>query len=62
MVDWLPALAAAGKCILIVGVSIFVITVIALAIYAVRNGEPRETDVAPDIQPSDRMPRRGDGR
>jgi hypothetical protein len=51
MADWLPALAAAGKWVLGVAVSVFVLTMMALVIYVLRKGEPSGTDVAPTIQP-----------
>lgn len=51
MVDWQPAFAVAGKWILVVAVGIFVMTMIALLIYALRKGEAGGTDVAPNIQP-----------
>jgi hypothetical protein len=51
MVDWLGALAVAGKWILFAAVGIFVTTMIPLLIYALRKGEGGGTDVAPAIQP-----------
>lgn len=46
---WLEAIAAAGIWVLLTAIGIFVPTMLALAIYALRKGEPGDTDVVPSM-------------
>lgn len=49
--SWLAAIAAAGQWVLLTAIGIFVSTMIALVIYAIRRGEPGDLDVTPSMQP-----------
>jgi hypothetical protein len=51
MASWLAVIAAAGKWVLIAALGIFVPTMMALVIYALRRGEPADADLRPSLPP-----------
>ena len=51
MTGWLEAIALAGKWMLIGSGSVFLLTLLALAVYAWRKGVPGESDVEPTLRP-----------
>jgi hypothetical protein len=51
MASWLAVIASAGKWVLIAALGIFVPTMMALAIHALRKGEPADADVGPSLPP-----------